>query len=184
MLATKLKVVSTDGAKNQTCNSIKRFALEGLSDLIRVLMDNVDDALFELSDKVDNDQERNMYFDAMREVRLKSDGLKREFDNEMRDCFGRAAMRAKSKSNAVDDADDETELTLLEYDELEDNIAISNMINRARPEFEDELFAVTERLKLVLKRQSLGARRKPARPASYLRLASTMLRIYWKPISR
>ena len=163
MLATKLKVVSANDANNKIYNSIKRFALEGLSDLIRVLMDNVDDALFALSDKVDNDQERNMYFDAMREVRLKSDGLKREFDNEMRDCFGRAA-RAKSKSNAVDDADDETELTLLEYDELEDNIAISNMINRARPEFEDELFAVTERLKLVLKRQSLEQDENPLDP--------------------
>jgi hypothetical protein len=166
MLATKLKVVSDNGAnsaKNQTYNSIKRFALEGLSDLIRVLMDNVDDALFELSDKVDNDQDRNLYFDAMREVRLKREAIKREFDDEMQDCFGRA-FRAKSKSNAVDDDEDETELTLLEYDDLEDNIAISNMIKRARPQFEDELFAITERLKLVLKRDSLEADDNPLDP--------------------
>jgi len=162
MLATKLKVVSANSAKNQTYNSIKRFALEGLSDLIRVLMDNVDDALFELSDKVDNDKERNLYFDAMREVRLKREAIKREFDDEMQDCFGRA-FRAKSKSTADDD-EDETELTLLEYDDLEDNIAISNMIKRARPQFEDELFAITERLKLVLKRDSLEADDNPLDP--------------------
>jgi hypothetical protein len=163
MLATKLIVVSANSAKNQTYNSIKRFALEGLSDLIRVLMDNVDDALFELSDKVDNDQERNLYFDAMREVRLKREAIKREFDDEMQDCFGRA-FRAKSKSNVVDDDEDETELTLLEYDDLEDNIAIGNMIKRARPQFEDELFAITERLKLVLKRDSLEADDNPLDP--------------------
>jgi hypothetical protein len=166
MFATKLKVVSANGAnstKNQTYNSIKRFALEGLSDLIRVLMDNVDDALFELSDKVDNDQERNLYFAAMREVRLKRETIKREFDDELHDCFGRA-FRAKSKSTVVDDDEDETELTLLEHDELEDNIAISNMIKRARPQFEAELFAITERLKLVLKRDSLEADDNPLDP--------------------
>jgi hypothetical protein len=161
MPATKLKVVSANSAKNQTYNSIQRFALEGLSDLMRVLMDNVDDALFALSDKVDNDQERHMYFDAMREVRLKREAIKREFDNEMQDCFGRA-FRAKPKP--ADIGEDETELTLLEYDDLEDNIAISNMIKRARPQFEDELFAVTERLKLVLKRDSLEADENPLDP--------------------
>jgi hypothetical protein len=166
MLATKLKIVSANGAnsaKNKTYNSIKRFALEGLSDLIRVLMDNVDDALFELSDKVDNDQDRNLYFYAMREVRLKREAIKREFDDDMHDCFGRA-FRAKSKSTVVDDGEDETELTLLEHDDLEDNIAISNMIKRARPQFEDELFAITERLKLVLKRDSLEADDNPLDP--------------------
>ena len=166
MSATKLKVVTAIGAysaKNQIYSSIKRFSLEGLSDLIRVLMDNVDDALFELSDKVDNDQDRNLYFDAMREVRLKREAIKREFDDEMQDCFGRA-FRAKSKSSAVDDDEDETELTLLEYDDLEDNIAISNMIKRAQPQFEDELFAITERLKIVLKLDSLEVDDNPFDP--------------------
>ena len=169
MLATKLKIVSgnsannANSAKNQTYSSIKRFALEGLSDLIRVLMDNVDDALFELSDKVDNDQDRNLYFKAMREVRLKREAIKREFDDEMQDCFGRT-YRASSKSTTVDDDEDETELTLLEHDDLEDNIAIDNMVKRARPQFEDELFAIAERLKLVLKRDSLKEDDNPLDP--------------------
>ena len=163
MLATKLEVVSSNGPKNQTYNAVKRFAVEGLSDLIRVLMENVDDALYELSDKVDNDRERNLYFDAMRELRLRRDAIKREFDNEMQDCFGRA-FRGKSTAKAADIDEDDTELTLLEYDDLEDNIAISNMISRARPQFEDELLAVTERLKLVLKRETLQADENPLDP--------------------
>ena len=80
MLATKLKVVSNKGAQNPVYRAVTRFAVEGLGDLIRVLMENVDDALFELADKVDNDRERNMYFEAMREIRLKRDSLKRQLD--------------------------------------------------------------------------------------------------------
>jgi len=165
MLATKLEIVGAKGARNPAqnpvYNSVKRFSLEGLSDLIRVLMESVDDALFELSDKVDNDKERNMYFEAMREIRLKRDGMKQHFDHEMQQCFDRVTGAARASAN---DHDDEDELTLIELDDVEDNIAIDNMISRARPHFEDELFAVTERLKLVLKRKELEQDENPLDP--------------------
>ena len=61
--------------------SVKRFAVRGLNDLIRVLMESVDDALFELSEKVDSDSDRSMYFDAMREIRLKRKALQEKFDD-------------------------------------------------------------------------------------------------------
>jgi len=160
MPATKLEVVSNNGARHPIYNSIKRFSVDGLSDLIRVMMESVDDALFQLSDKVDNDRERNLYFEAMREIRLKRDALKRQFDEEMQRSFDRV-LQGKN-ADSVDE--DETELTLIEYDDLEDNIAISNMIARARPHFEDELFAVSKRLKLVLKRDTLEADINPLDP--------------------
>ncbi len=160
MLATKLEVVSSKGSKNPVYNSVKRFALEGLSDLIRVLLESVDDSLFELSDKVDNDRERNMYFEAMREIRLKRDGLKQHFDYEMQQYFD-SFLRGKSVS---DERDDDEELTLIELDDLEDTIAIDNMIAKARPHFEDELFAVTERLKLVLRRKEFSEDENPLDP--------------------
>ena len=109
MLAPKLEVVSANGGRNPIYNSIKRFALDGLSDLIRVLMESVDDALFELSDKVDNDRERNMYFEAMREIRLKRDGLKQHFKYEMQQCFDNFI----GGKPAAAEPDDDTELTLI-----------------------------------------------------------------------
>ncbi len=160
MLATKLEVVSSNGGSNPVYNSVKRFSLEGLSDLIRILMENVDDALFELSDKVDNDRERNMYFEAMREIRLKRDGLQKHFDYEMQLYFNNF-ISGKRKD---EDLPDEDELTLVELDELEDTIAIENMISKARPHFEDDLFAVTERLKLVLRRKRINDDENPLDP--------------------
>ena len=152
MLATKLKVVSNNGSQNPVYRSLKRFSVDGVGDLIRVLMDSVDDSLFELADKVDNDRQRNMYFEAMREIRLKRESIKQTFDEEMARSFDRAA---KSRTETDPEDDDATELTLLEYEDLEDDIAIRNMVSRARPQFEDELFAVSERLKLVLKIEEL-----------------------------
>ena len=161
MLAPKLEVVNSSGVKNPIYSSVRRFALEGLNDLIRVLMESVDDAMFELSDKVDNDRERNMYFEAMREIRLKRDGLKKHFDYEMQQYFSNFIG---GKKTARKDDDDEDELTLVELDDVEDNIAIENMIKRARPQFEDELFAVTERLKLVVRRKEIDEDKNPLDP--------------------
>ncbi len=160
MAAAKLEVVKSGAGANPVYNSARRLALEGLSDLIRVLMENVDDALFALSDKVDNDRERNMYFEAMREIRIKREGLQTHFDYEMKQCFDRFV----SNRSSVDDGDDEDELTLVELDDLEDRIAIDNMIKKARPNFEDELFALTERLKLVLRRKEIAEDENPLDP--------------------
>jgi len=160
MATPKLEVVGSSGGKNQIYSSIKHFALEGLNDLIRVLLESVDDALFELSDKVSNDRERNMYFEALREIRLKREGLQQNFDYEMKLNF---EQFVKGKNSAQAD-DEEDELTLVELDDLEDNIAIDNMISKARPHFEDDLFAVTERLKLVLRRKQIDADENPLDP--------------------
>ncbi len=134
------------GGSKVVYESVKRFALKGLSDLIRVLMENMDDALFGLSEKVESDRQRTMYFEAMREIRLKSSLLQMGFDQAMDGSFSHF-----SQDQAVDDPDEDIEeLTLVELEDLEDTIAIDNMISKARPQFEDELFAVTERLKVVL----------------------------------
>jgi len=126
--------------------SVRRFALKRLSDLIGVLMENIDDALFELSEKAETNRQHNMYFGAMREIRRKSSLLQTGFNQAMEDCFNQFC-----EDQAVDDPDEDIEeLTLVELEDMEDTIAIGNMISRARPHFEDELFAVTERLKVVL----------------------------------
>ena len=160
MLAPKLTLASSQGDNKAVFNSARRFALDGFSDLIRVLMESVDDALFDLSDKVDNDRERNMYFEAMREIRMKRSVLQKTFDYELQQCFS-AFTRGKSAGDAHDDDD---ELTLVELDEFEDSIAIDNMISKARPHFEDDLFAVTERLRDVLGRKSISEDENPLDP--------------------
>lgn len=140
--------------------SVKRFALKGLTDLIRVLMENIDDALFDLSEKVESDQERNMYFDAMRQIRLKRQGIQQEFDQQMQQHFDELLLNNKNDSqNSLED-----ELSLVGQDEIEDQLAIDNMISKARPHFEDDLFAVSERLKVILHRDRVDEDSNPLDP--------------------
>jgi len=146
LINEKINSPAYHGDSTVVYESVRRFALKRLNDLIRVLMENIDDALFELSEKAETDRQHNLYFEAMREIRRKSSLLQMGFNQAMEDCFNQF-----SGGQAVDDLDEDIEeLTLVEFEDMEDTIAISNMISRARPHFEDELFAVAERLKVVL----------------------------------
>ena len=140
--------------------SIKRFALKGLNELIRVLMENVDDALFDLSEKVDNDHERTLYFESMREIRLKRKTIQANFDEELKQSFDRLIMN-KSIPAQHQGSD---ELSLVELSEVEDRLAIDNMISKARPYFDDDLFAVVERFKVILHRKQINDDQNPLDP--------------------
>ena len=148
------------GGNTMVYESVKRFALKGLSDLIRVLMENIDDALFELTEKVETDRERNMYFDAMREIRLKRQQIQQNFDMEMQQCFDRLLLeRTASRKETQGD-----ELSLVDQEDMEGQLAIDNMISKARPHFEDDLYAVAERLKVVLHRKEIPEDLNPLDP--------------------
>ncbi len=114
-------------------------------------MENIDDALFDLSEKAESDSERNMYFEAMREIRIKRSLLHLGFDQAMEACFSELTQNNASRVIELDP----DELSLVELDDIEDSIAIDNMISKARPNFEDDLFAVVERLKVVLQQNEI-----------------------------
>ena len=150
------------GGNTMVYESIKRHALKELRDLIRVLMENVDDALFDLSEKVDNDRDRTMYFDAMRLVRLKRQAIESGFAEAMQRAFDDLMLeRGSSPQPAVDG---ELELSLVAHEEIEDQLAIEGMISRARPRFEDELYALRERLRTVLHRKEVDPDQNPFDP--------------------
>jgi len=150
------------GGNTMVYESIKRHALKELQQLIRVLMENVDDALFELSEKVDNDRERTMYFDAMRMVRLKRQAIEQGFDDAMQQAFDDLILERASRKPAS--GGDDMELSLVAHDVIEDQLAIESMIARARPLFEDDLFALRERLRTVLHRKRIDPELNPFDP--------------------
>ena len=142
------------GGNTMVYEAIKRQSLKELRDLIRVLMENVDDALFDYSEKAGNDRERTMYFDAMRLVRLKRRTLEDGFDSAMRQSFDDLILDRKPADKGGDGSG-ELELSLVEHEEIEDQLAIDNMILKARPRFEDDLYALRERLCTVLHRKQV-----------------------------
>lgn len=129
-------------------HSLRDKARQQLQGLLRDLFDKVDDAMFELADKANNNHEQNLYFDSMREVRLRRRAMEATFfraiDIRFAQLLDHNAYRDElpfdSKEFSLDD------LSLVKNDDLEEMVAIDGMINKANEQFAEQIQHLTLRI--------------------------------------
>ncbi len=100
-----------------------------LQKAIQGLFDNVDDALFELADKANNNRDQNLYFDSMRQVRIQRRAIEERFIEALSSALADLATEGKARETSY--AADTEELSLVDNEDLEELVAIDAMINRA-----------------------------------------------------
>ena len=120
-----------------------------LEERMRIMMENIDDALFDMAEKAETNSDQTLYFDAMREVRLKNHTVQSAFGTEVKQalqCFleGRNYLGAAAADAAADG--DLMTMSLVDNDELEEQLAIDGIVQKARRRYEEELSALTKRL--------------------------------------
>ncbi|MCP3752714.1 DUF1631 domain-containing protein [Pseudomonas sp. SBB6] len=94
---------------------------------LQALFDNADDTLFEMADKAANNVEQNIFFEAMRDLRLKRKNIERGYLDHFYEAFvqiGQSGALPALRSDAYDP------LTLVANDELERNVALDAMVAR------------------------------------------------------
>lgn len=145
-------------------HNLRDKARQQLQNLLRDLFDKVDDAMFELADKADNNQDQNLYFDSMREVRIRRRAMETSFFRQIDIGFAQLldanAYREESIEEKQVSAD---ELSLVKNDELEEIVATDGMINKANEQFAEAIQHLTLRIdhlvpiKVYQKNNPLGA---------------------------
>jgi len=125
----------------------RELVIERLVHRIPQLMDRVDDTLFDLADKAENNRIQSEYFEAMREVRLKRPGM----EAAVRESISGATERALSgetggRAAGGPEPASGSELGLVEHDELEESLALTNMVARLKSLAKRELFACDRRI--------------------------------------
>jgi len=129
------------------------MAVERLPQSIQSILDKVQDALFDLGDKTRDDALRRVYYDAMQELRAKRNAIEEEFRQHYLDGFNKEAKRNRNGEEGSDEAssdDDELELSLVEDDDLEEVLAVENMIASIKTSCKQELFGLNKRMGLLL----------------------------------
>lgn len=129
-------------------HSLRDKARQQLQGLLRDLFDKVDDAMFELADKANNNHEQNLYFDSMREVRLRRRSMEAAFFRSIDIRFAqlldhnayRDEIQAEAKEFSLDD------LSLVKNDDLEEMVAVEGMINKANEQFAEPIQHLTLRI--------------------------------------
>lgn len=155
------KVVQLNTERNSSANSqvalarlpaaihtLRDKARQQLQLFLRELFDKVDDAMFELADKASNNHDQNIYFDSMREVRIRRRTMESAFFRSIDISFARLldpnAYRDEKRQD--DGAVSLEELSLVKNDELEELVAIEGMVNKANEQFSEAIQHLTMRI--------------------------------------
>ncbi len=124
------------------------------------LFENLDDALYEMANKSDSNALQNVYFDSMRELRKQRVGIDRVFNHELLRVFDRfwETGEVEVRRQTLEDLSKSSELALLDDDELEDSLAITNMISKAENRYARELYAMGQRFAFIIGRGQVDER--------------------------
>lgn len=155
------KVVHLNVERNSAANSqvalarlpaamhtLRDKARQQLQLFLRELFDKVDDAMFELADKANNNHDQNIFFDSMREVRIRRRAMESAFFRSIDIGFAqlldptayRDEQQSSEKSVSLDD------LSLVKNDELEEMVAVDGMVNKANEQFAEPIQHLTLRI--------------------------------------
>ena len=142
--------------KNKLLESCKSITSQHLKKQLQYMFDNVDDFLFDLADKSDTSDQQTLYFDAMREIRLQKDFMEHDFHEQFSlkytqsldslTGYENSGMKGHNafSSNVMD------EMLLVEDDELEELLAITNMISKSQSQFRELIYALDQRYGYLL----------------------------------
>lgn len=121
----------------------------GLSDLLVGAFDAIDDSLFEMANNARNNNDQNRYFETMREIRIKRKGVERRFLESLINLFtDPPASDARNKQAGIEQASADN-LSLVQNDELEEEVAVNAMVTKAQAHFQGTLLQLQTRLSAV-----------------------------------
>lgn len=141
-----------------------------LRPLLQNLFDNVDDALFELADRASHNAEQNMYFESMRELRIKRRGMELNFDREVDENFRRLVQPETIEPEVPTLSDVNTSsLSLVGNDELEELVAIDAMVAKANNKYAKPLADLTARLNHLINSGHVSDKNNPFGPDAVCR---------------
>jgi len=148
--------------------TVRGLATKRLHALASNMFENIDDALFDLAEKAENNAAQTQFFDGMREVRKKRAIVERTFLGQVaRDLadFSTGRTRAPDAEGMARPLAN-IELSLVGENELEESLAITSMISKNEQRLARALFAVNQRLSVICGGVKMDDATNPVGPAS------------------
>jgi len=117
-----------------------------LRQLLPDFFSRIDDSLFDMADKAESNQQQTLYFDAMREVRLRKDAMQKAYFDALTVAFQHSLSQPAHAimTKSLDQAG------LMEDEQLEESLAITNMVTSAESQSKEALFGLTARLDFLI----------------------------------
>lgn len=169
--------------QQQIVSEIKAIMLRHAIELVTHLFAVVDDHLFKLSGQSGNTGLESDHFQAMRSIRRESHSLKTQFEHRLQKSFDAfwllAPDSAPDRKSVLGHARDDGGLSLVDDDTLEEELAVSSIIEKAKSLFQRELYALDQRIAYLSGRTAIETDDNPIGPHVFCHAFAQVL----KPLS-
>ncbi len=146
-------------------NAVRGIASRRLQQWISNTFEHVDDALFDLAEKAENNAAQMHYFDGMREVRKRRPAVERHFLSAINRSLGELTRPVQHPPAVAAPSSGSIELSLVADNELEESLAITSMIGKNESRLARDLFAVNQRLSVICGGHKIDDSSNPVAPA-------------------
>ena len=160
------RVPPTDERVGDLVDAVRAIAGKHLAHCTSNMFEHVDDALFDLAEKAENNAAQTRFFDGMREVRKLRSLAERKFLDSINKQLGNLAHAPSTSSVAsAFEANAPVELSLVANNELEESLAITSMVSKNEARLSRDLFAVNQRLSVICGGHKIEDATNPMAPA-------------------
>lgn len=129
---------------------------KSFSALMTKLFDNLDNEMLALAEKAESNDQRNRYFEALHELKLRRIDIEQIFYRNLLQGFENFSRGETDVSEAVTKTVQKVKLSLVEKEEYDLTLTINNVVNNACSTFLDRLYALNRRLAVVNGGTKLG----------------------------
>jgi len=143
---------------------IEEESLKSCRQLIEHMFSATDDLFYELSKRASSNNEQNLYFESMREIRIKKEGLINAFLQQLGSGFESLVNPTLAWKETAQNQQEEVNLSIVDGDELEIELALKNMSNRARESYKNEIYELGIRLDHLLLQTNVDENNNPLDP--------------------
>lgn len=137
---------------------------QSLKGVLGRFFERADDALFELADRAGSNKDQAVYFDAMRELRLRRKAMAVSVLQYVSQAFNDIGkFRPRQSGGALDEVDQDS-LSLVEHSDLEQQVAIDNLVNKLRNRYQAPIQLLSLRVNHLVPGVELAANQMPLSP--------------------
>ncbi len=167
MRVVSSKQTSRDGGDKlpPLVTQVRDNAISILMSYLDQLFSSCDDLFFDLSSRATNNNEQNLYFESMRELRIKKNGVITQYRQHIEHLFANASNGKAAASRPQPSGPQREEgLSLVQHDEVEQDVAITSMVSKARVNNQEALRQLNVRLDYLLTDTAIDADSNPLDP--------------------
>ena len=169
------------GDSRAILDDCQTLAVEHLVRAFPAMMDKVDDALFDRVNQSENANDHSVYFDTMRDMRLKRQDINAEFKKRFGELSeeivkgvrgaetdgkdkDKRKRKGEGKGKGKSNEEPELKLEMLDETALEESLAVTNMVSKIRSACHDELFNLDRRMAVILGQKEITENDNPLGP--------------------